>query len=75
MGGITAEAYNEYILSQIQEFFNDPVNVLEGYIFMQDNTPAYRALETRLTLFRRRIPYIKFPPYSPDLNSIEHVWN
>jgi hypothetical protein len=72
-GSINAPRYDEYILTQIQQFFQE--HVFDGYIFWQDNASAHRAFETRLNLLRRRIPCITPPPYSPDLNLIEHVWN
>lgn len=41
---------------------------------MQDNAPSHRSYETMANVHLRQIPYIKFPPYSPDLiNLIEHV--
>ena len=70
---INSTRYDEYILTHIQQFFQD--HPLDGYIFWQDNAPAHRSYETRLNLLLRRIPSIKVPPYSPDLNLIEHVWN
>jgi hypothetical protein len=42
---------------------------------MHNGAGPHRSLETKFNLFRRRIPNIRFPPYSPDLNLIEHVWN
>jgi hypothetical protein len=72
-GSVNSERYDEYILSNIQAFLAD--HPLEGYLWMHDGAGPHRSLETKFNLFRRRIPNIRFPPYSPDLNLIEHVWN
>ena len=41
---------------------------------MQDNAPPHKASQTMDELRERNIPPIICPPYSPDLNPIEHVW-
>ena len=42
---------------------------------MQDNAPSHTSSETAAEFKARGIKLVPWPPYSPDLNPIESVWN
>lgn len=44
-------------------------------LFMQDNALGHSAAYTLQELSNRGISTIAWPPFSPDLNPIEAVWN
>ena len=72
-GSIASERYDQRILSLMEQFFRE--HPLSRYRFWQDNASSHRSYETKINLLIRRIPTIRAPRYSPDLNLIEHVWN
>ncbi|KAI0997312.1 hypothetical protein K3495_g10874 [Podosphaera aphanis] len=51
------------------------VSMRQDLQLMQDNAPSHKATQTMRELSERKICPIEWPPYSPDLNPIENVWN
>jgi transposase len=46
----------------------------EHWWFLQDNDPKHKSKLVRSWLFNHGIQCLEFPPYSSDLNPIEHLW-
>jgi len=49
-------------------------NYTDGLIFMQDNAPIHTARKVTAWFAEHGIRLTDWPPYSPDLNPIEHAW-
>ena len=70
-GTINLEQYCKRIVPRIA----DVVSSRPGILLKQDNPPPHSSSMTITELRARCISTTVWPPYSPDLNPIESVWN
>ena len=47
----------------------------EGQVVILDNASFHRHRKLRVLLAQKNCSLLPLPPYSPDLNDIEHQWN
>jgi len=49
-------------------------NLRKGQVVILDNAAIHKSEETKMIIKKAKCHLVFLPPYSPDLNPIEHIW-
>ncbi len=76
VGSMDSEKYIEVLKENLVDELKYAQETYPGtWRLMQDNAPCHTSKAVKAFLRQENIQFIDWPPYSPDLNPIENIWN
>ncbi len=73
-GGNTGRTYQRLLEQELPLLYHHDASGTFSTLFMHDNAPIHTANVVKNWLDESPYEIINWPPYSPDLNPIEHCW-
>lgn len=72
-GNVNADSYRQVLETEMVPYAR--AHFGRNFVFQHDNAPAHHARRLQHYLEEEEIEQLPWPPYSPDLNPIEHCWD
>ena len=72
---VTESVTSKYYVNKVMPIIASSLKKIPNGVLMHDNARPHSAAATKSALTARKITALDWPPYSPHLNPIEHLWS